>query len=524
MSKEIRDLQDVMAVLPTPEKLEPSPGSFVLRPHTQIVVGPGGRDAAIKLQDLLRRTCGMELQLQLEGAPVSGQLYVGLQDWGHGDQEGYQLHVSAGCLSIGARRAAGLFYGIQTLAQLLPSGEPAAARVLPSVHITDRPRHSWRAFMLDSGRQYQTPDFIRRYLDMLAALKINVFHWHLTEGLGWRVEIKRYPRLTDVGARVATGPQQQGFYTQDEIREIVAYAAQRHIRVIPEIDVPGHSTAALTAHPEFSCRGQAPGPERPGSHSPVIFCAGKEPVYSFLEHIIDEVCGLFPDEFIHLGGDEAPKDEWDQCPDCRRAIQDHGLSNSHQLQVHFSNRLAAMAAQRGKRVILWDDVVAQPGPALRADTVIHWWAQASRGDHGLRAGLAQGHDVLCTPNYYTYLNFPVQPWSIYKDNRTFDLPTAYLQNPADVDRITGLSDADRAHVLGIGAALWSDGNVRQEMVDRRVFPRLMALAELMWHRGERLDVSDLRQRAAACCRNLGGHAVDPGPATADEIDSSFSWE
>ena len=513
-----------LTILPTPETAERRGGHLTLAADTTIACDPGAERAAAHLQRAVARECALQLQVNA-GASGPAAVRLRLDDRAGPGPEGYCLEIDSAGLDLRAPDAAGLHYGVQTLSQLLPGGAGAAARQVPALRIVDRPRHRWRAFMLDSGRQYQSVAFIKRYLDLLAALKLNAFHWHLTEGLGWRLEIERHSRLTEVGARVADGPEQQGFYSRGEIRDVVAYAAERHIRVIPEIDVPGHSEAALTAYPEFTCRGEPPPSPKPGSgHCPVIFCGGKESVYAFLGSVLDEVCDLFPDEVIHLGGDEAPKDEWDRCPDCRRAIADLGLADSHALQVHFSNRLAEMAAARGRRVVLWDDVVSRPGPPLRDDAIVHWWTQRSHGDRELRRALAQGHDVLCTPNYYCYLNFPTEPWSIYREERTFGLRQAYCDNPADVDAMDGLSQEDRRHLLGLGAALWCDGGVRQDMIDRRVFPRIMAHAELMWHRGERLDFDSFRARATRRTRYLGGHAIEPGPDLAGEAPPGFSWE
>ena len=291
--------------------------------------------------------------------------------------ESYSIKINENGIIISANDGAGYFYAVQTLIQMLPAEIYSKCKAesislkLPCVSIKDFPKYKWRSFMLDSGRQYQTIDFIKRYLDYLAMLKINIFHWHLTEGQGWRIEIKKYPKLTEVGAYVAKGEEQQGFYTQDEIKEIVQYAKDRFITVVPEIDLPGHSEAALIAYPEYTCFGKTP--ETVMEYSPNLFCGGNEKTYQFLQNILDEVCDLFPGEYIHLGGDEAPKNNWDSCSVCKEKIKQENLNNSHELQVYFSTRLANYLKQKNKKVILWGDIVEQPSQKLPDNVIIYWW-------------------------------------------------------------------------------------------------------------------------------------------------------
>jgi len=512
-------MKKVTAILPTPEEVEQRDGIFLIDSETKIVFGEGADSVGRHLQRGIVDRIGRKLSLE-RGGPEGGGIYLALTGEQGLGMEGYTLSVAEGAVAICACGEAGLFYGVQSLLQLIEETRGGAA--VRCVEVMDRPRHRWRVFMLDSGRQYQSVEFIERYIDLIASMKLNVFHWHLTEGLGWRIEIERYPQLTEVGAQVADGAEQQGFYTQEEIRRIVAYAAERYVEVVPEIDVPGHSEAALSAHPELTCFGEMP--QAAGTFSPVIFCGGKEKTYEFLEGVLEEVCGLFPGQYIHLGGDEAPKENWDRCPDCQRAIGELGLANSHDLQIHFSNRLADALAERGRKVILWDDVVTEPGPELRENVAIHWWNYRSRKERGLRAALEQGREVLCSTNYYCYLNFPVTPWAIYQENRTFDVRRAYEENPSDVDRLEGLDGEQEELVLGIGGALWTDGGVRQDMIDRRVFPRLFALAEQMWHRGERLAFDEFYGRVKERCVELRERGVDCGPGLVEEIDAEFSWE
>ena len=373
---------------------------------------------------------------------------------------------------------------------------------LPCLIIKDLPKYSWRSFMLDSGRQYQTIEFIKRYLDYLAMLKINIFHWHLTEGQGWRIEIKKYPKLTEVGAFVANGEEQQGFYTQEEIKEIVEYAKDRFITVVPEIDLPGHSEAALIAYPEYTCFGNTP--ETVMEYSANLFCGGNEKTYQFLQNILDEVCELFPGEYIHLGGDEAPKDNWDSCCVCQERIKQENLNNSHELQVYFSSRLANYLKQINKKVILWGDIVEQPAQKLPDNVVIYWWNYRRKKDLAFQNALANGYQVICGTNYYTYLNFPVTPWSQYKTDRTFDIKTAYEKNPSDIQVPNKL-------VVGMATCLWTDWNVKMSMIDKRVFPRIFVMAEQMWNLNDKIPFDEFYKKVKSKNKTLEILGIDNGP-------------
>jgi N-acetyl-beta-hexosaminidase len=404
-------------------------------------------------------------------------------------QEGYELEISRDAISISALGPAGNFYAFQTLRQLL---QDADAGELPCLRIKDRPKYSWRSFMIDSGRQYQRVETIKGLLDRMAMLKMNVFHWHLTENDGWRIEIKRYPKLTAVGAYVANGKEQKGFYTQDEIREIVAYAAERHITVVPEIDIPGHADAALLAYPEMSCSGKPPkgGP----GQSPYLFCGGSTEVEQFLFNVLDEVCEMFPGPYIHIGGDEAPKSEWDKCRTCQDRIRELCLENSHELQVDLSNRIARHLSKKGRTAICWGDVLTLPGPDLEDNIVVQWWNWRRHKDKALRQAIRRKMKVIANTNYYTYLNFPETPWRGYDANRTFDLRACYERNPSDIVEPTA---EERAALLGMGCSLWTDYNLTEDMLDYRLFPRIFALAEQMWSRAERPPFAEFRRRVYA---------------------------
>lgn len=391
--------------------------------------------------------------------------------------EAYGLRILPDGIEVRASGKEGFFYAVQTLRQLAVS--TGGQLTFPCTEITDRPRLSFRAGMLDSGRQYQQVATIKKFIDMLAMLKMNYFHWHLTDGLGWRIEIKRYPELTAKGAFVAKGAEQQGFYTQDEIREIVRYAAERCITVIPEIDMPGHAEAALSAYPELSCFQDSVVIPETGFTS-TIFCAGKPATLTFLKQVIDEVCALFPSPYIHLGGDEAPKEKWDQCTDCRQAVREKHLSGSEELQSWFTAEMAGYLKGKGRKAVFWGDVVRHGDYPLPDNVVIQWWNWRGFGDRALKEAQKRNLPVICNTNYYTYLNFPLHPWKGYEENRTFDIRDVYLRNPSYLP-------ADTPCMLGMSCSLWCDYGLTEDRLDGRLFPRILALAEQMWHTGPLRD-------------------------------------
>jgi len=406
------------------------------------------------------------------------------------EPESYTLRLDSCHAVVNASDYRGAVYALQTLARL------AAADSLPrTVTVSDAPRCRWRAFMLDSGRQFQSVATIKKYLRMASMLKLNRFHWHLTEGLGWRVEIDALPRLAEVGGYVASGPEQQGFYSKEEIRDIVAYAAGLGIEIVPEIDIPGHSEAALSAYPALGCRGVAPKVPETGFTSD-IFCAGNDSTVAALKLILDEVCEMFQGQYIHLGGDEVPKDNWDTCPRCQARISAEGLADSHDLQLWLSAEMARHIAAKGRKAIFWDDVLhGDATVALPSNAVVQWWNYRGRGRRAVDSAIERGIPLILSPNYYCYLNFPAEPWRGYGPERTFGFEKAYLRNPADSVMAAGEGD-----MLGITAALWTDYGLTEDMLDDRLFPRIFALAELMWHGGARRPLAELRDEAEAASR------------------------
>jgi hexosaminidase len=411
--------------------------------------------------------------------------------------EGYHLAVQAQGIHITAASGAGVFYALQTLRQLIPR--------IPCVKIVDYPRYGFRGMHLDVSRHFFTVDFIKKYLDILAAYKLNTFHWHLTDSHGWRIEIKKYPRLTSVGAWRAdrpgipmtiaqpTGPGEAatygGYYTQDEIRDIVAYAARRYITIIPEIEIPGHCTAALVAYPEYSDFDNPVPLLRPcGSPGDVVhnLCLGYEPSFTFVEDILTEVMALFPGSFIHIGGDEVRGGPWYSCPRCRARMREKGFVTARQYQDWFTHRIDSFINAHGKRMIGWDEV-------LEADISSGAAAMAWHNPDAALQALKTGHDIVMTPYRYTYFDF-YQSDPRLEPNITYamlGLDTVYAFEPTP----PGLGPEESRHVLGGEACLWTENFATPAAVEYMLLPRLLALAEVLWTPEDKKDYARFVRKA-----------------------------
>ena len=449
------------------------------------------------LQQELGRSTGFSLKLEQVKPGMSLQKAIllaitsGAND--NPNAESYELSVSADGVKITARKPMGLFYGVQTLRQLLPpqvyARETAAgiSWTVSAVRIEDTPRFSWRGTHLDCSRHFFPKSFVKEYIDILALHKINVFHWHLTDDQGWRIEIKRYPKLTSVGAwrvdreqytwdqrkpaEAGEVPTYGGYYTQDDIREIVAYAKSRFITIVPEIEMPGHAMAALAAYPEYSCTG-GPFTVRTGGYWPIvdIFCAGKDSTFEFLQNVLTEVIDLFPGEFIHIGGDEANKTNWKKCPRCQARIAGEHLKDEEELQSYFIRRIEKFLNSRGRRLIGWDEIL-QGGLAPNA-TVMSW-----RGIDGGIAAAKQNHDVVMTPTDYCYFDY-LQASSGEPAGIGGLLPLDKVYSYEPVPEVLSASEAK--HVLGVQANLWSEYIPNQRHAEYMLLPRLCALSEVAW--------------------------------------------
>ena len=374
---------------------------------------------------------------------------------------GYRLTVDDKGLNVYCSDDAGFFYAVVSVKQLLMQGD------LPHVEIKDAPRYGYRGFMLDCARHFFGIEEIKRCIDMMAMFKMNVFHWHLTDDQGWRIQIGRYPLLTDIGSyRSSTrgdGKPVKGFYTQDEMREIVGYAKERFIDVLPEIDIPGHASAAIAAYPSVSCTGaQIAVKDSFGIHEEV-FCAGKEETYGFLSDIIDEVAKIFPFEYIHLGGDEALRLKWLDCEDCNRVMKENGLKDYDELQAYFMDKVADAARRNGKTVINWNDGMC--GGNTASDIVMQYWSEGGENRKRLKDVLGAGRKVIMSPFFSYYLDYPYGMTPLKKTFR-FD-PEAY-------------DEEKRGGVIGVEAPLWTEYVDSEERIVYQAYPRMFAVAERGW--------------------------------------------
>ena len=401
--------------------------------------------------------------------------------------EGYRIDISARRAQLSAGDDAGLFYGLQTLLQLADERGN-----LPCVSIEDHPRYRYRGLHLDVCRHFFPVRFIKHYLDWMASCKLNTFHWHLTDDQGWRIEIKRYPRLTEIGGyrtRTQIGGFHEdpityeqgrygGYYTQDEIREVVAYAAKRHIAVIPEIEMPGHATAALAAYPELAC-GHGPKSFETGGRWGVlddVFCPGKEQTFEFLEGMLDEVLELFPSKLIHIGGDECPRVRWKECPDCRARMEDEGIEDEAGLQTYLTLRIGRHLEAKGRRLIGWDEIL--DGELAPGAVVMSW-----RGTRGGIAAARRRHEVIMTPS--TYLYFDKKATDSYDEPVSLSSSLLPLEKIYGYDPDEGIAPEDRRYLLGVQANLWTEFIRTEGRASFQLLPRIYALAEIAWSPVER---------------------------------------
>jgi hexosaminidase len=489
-----------LGLIPKPLKLERAAGSFTIVPETKIFVDAGNVDTravGAYVQQELGRSTGYPFTLEetRAGTAIPGGIVLTMVPAAHGDprDESYELSVTGEGIRISAPRAAGLFYGVQTLRQLLPPQAYAPQKaanvswVVPAVRIEDRPRFAWRGMMLDVSRHFFPKSFVKECIDIAAMHKLNIFHWHLTDDQGWRVEIKRYPKLTSVGAwrvdreqftwnqRKPAGPGEVatygGFYTQDDIREVVAYAKSRFVTIVPEIEMPGHAMAALAGYPEFSCTG-GPFTVRTGGYWPItdIFCAGNDSTFTFIQNILSEVVELFPGEFFHIGGDEANKANWKKCPKCQARIAREHLKDEEELQSYFIRRIEKFLNAKGKRLIGWDEIL-QGGLAPNA-TVMSW-----RGIDGGIAAARENHDVVMTPTSNCYFDY-YQAMSGEPEGIGGYLPLEKVYAYEPVPEV--LNPTEAKHVLGVQANLWTEYVPYARHAEYMLLPRLSALAEVAW--------------------------------------------
>jgi hexosaminidase len=496
-----------LAIIPAPVSFTELSGNFAFTEKSRIILSPFNNEtklAADFLCQLVKNPTGWNPEVTEGKKPGKGSVFMTL-DTAVRNNEGYILTVTPKNIIIQAKSAVGLFYAVQTLRQLMPveienqKVIEGINLIVPACYIKDEPRFAYRGMHLDVGRHMFPVASIKSYIDMLAMHKMNTFHWHLTEDQGWRIEIKKYPKLTEIGAfrnetivghggkkpYVFDGKRYGGFYTQDEVKEIVAYAASKFVTIIPEIEMPGHAMGALASYPELSCTG---GPFEVFNRWGVVddvYCAGKEATFNFLEDVLSEVINLFPGKYIHIGGDECPKARWEKCPFCQKRIKDEGLKDERELQSYFIQRIEKFLVSKGRKIIGWDEIL-EGGLAPEA-TVMSW-----RGTAGGIAAAQQKHDVIMTPSKYVYLDYyqcepEGQPLAI---GGYLPLERVYSYNPMPSE----LTPEEQKYILGIQGNVWTEYIPTPEHMEYMAFPRAFAIAETGWTPDRLKDFDDFLSR------------------------------
>jgi hexosaminidase len=512
-------------LIPQPVKMEPAEGRFTLTPRTQLI----GPETAVPVMRCLREALAPAtgFTLPIQSAPQSK--YPGIvfaikpELAGELGKEGYRLTVTSENVIIEAVENNGLFYASQTIRQLLPTAIFQTREVrnlewtIPCVTITDYPRFQWRGMHLDVCRHFMPKEFVKKYIDLIALHKMNVFHWHLTDDQGWRIEIKKYPRLTDVGAwRKETilghargnrsnwrfdGTPHGGWYTQEDVREIVAYAAERFVTVVPEIEMPGHAQAAIAAYPELGTTGKAVDVLTYWGGCEEIFNV-EESTLTFLQDVLLEVLELFPSKFIHIGGDEVTKQPWKDDPRAQSRIKALGVKDEDELQSWFIRQMDAFLAECGRRLVGWDEILE--GGLAPGATVMSW-----RGETGGIAAANAGHDVVMTPGTHTYFDkYQADPETeLLAIGGFIPLEKVYAYEPIPSDVAPGKAK----HVLGAQGQIWTEYIPTSDRVEYMAYPRACALAEVVWTPAGQKDFSDFKTRLAEHLKRLDMLCVNYRP-------------
>jgi hexosaminidase len=496
------------SLIPLPQKISIESGAFEIKPDTPIMVekdSPDAMNVAKLFAERIRNATGVDLKIStVEGdAKHVGAICIQSKKSPETGTEGYRLEVSPEGVVIVGGGGPGMFYGTQTLLQLLPpeiycpkKAEKTPLLTVPAVKIEDKPRFQWRGLMLDVSRHFFSKEEVKNFLDLMAQHKLNTFHWHLSDDVGWRIEIKKYPKLTEIGAwrsginydldpKASTAYDKDGryggFYTQDDIREIVGYAKARYITIIPEIDIPGHSAGALSAYPEYTCSGNQL--ER-DSGTMGVYCPGNDKSFEFIENVLSEVIDLFPGKYFHIGGDEVWKDYWKNCPKCSERIKSEKLKDVDELQSYFVKRIEKFLNGKNRTLIGWDEIL-EGGLAPNA-TVMSW-----RGVAGGIVAANAGHDVVMTPGPPLYLDHYQAKTGEPKAIGGFSpLKDVYCYEPVPSE-----IPADKAHhVLGAGGNLWSEYFPNYAHVQYMAYPRACALAELTWTEPKLKNWDDFKHR------------------------------
>ncbi|MDD4121196.1 MAG: beta-N-acetylhexosaminidase [Clostridia bacterium] len=477
-------------VIPKPVKCEEKYGEFIINSSTSVYADDSLGYARDRLIDIIEQTCGYRLNVVVSTtANICFFINRKIAD------EGYEIDCDIERMNIFASTKAGALYAVQTIRQLVLSDliDKPSVLTMHAVKIEDHPRYSWRGLMLDESRHFYGPEAVKNLLDMMVMHKLNVLHWHLTDNTGWRVEIKGYPKLTQIGSyragtqskawgnRIIDWNPHEGFYTQNEIKEIVSYAARRSIMIVPEIDMPAHLAAAIASYPELGCFNKSIEPfvlhsgNNPGEID-IIACAGKDFTYKFIYDVIDELSKLFPAPYFHIGGDEAPKTEWTKCPNCQKMIEDNKLKDEEDLQGYFNNKIAVYLKRKGKRLIAWNEILKSDN--LENSIIAQYWT--AKNDPKINSWLDDGKNVIISKHQSFYFDMPYSKVNL-KDTYNFD------------EEKYGIRDHNKA-ILGVEGTIWTEWVPTQQRLDFQLYPRMEALSEVAWTPRELLDYKEFLVR------------------------------
>jgi len=476
-------------IIPYPVKVEKHEGFFDLNANTVITHGKNLNLKAKQLKDYLDPATGFDIKIgnsSIQSNQIILNINENLEDLG---VEGYTLEVSQNKILIEASHSNGLFFAFQTLLQLLPRDIFRHAKVedmewhIPNCSIKDTPQFEWRGLMIDYSRTFWNKRITKKYIDAMAFYKLNKLHMHLTDDQGWRIEITQYLNLTEFASKFDTSyhepKEREGYFSQSDIKEIITYAEERNIEIIPEIEMPGHSSEVFSVYPELSCKGDTmkihPFTLGPGIHKE-IFCAGNDDTFVFIKNVLSEIIELFPSKYIHIGGDEAPKDQWKECAKCQQRIKDEGLKDEHELQSWFIKQIETYLSTHNKTMIGWDEIVE--GGLSRTATVMYWRGWEKEVPDFV---LNHGNNIIMTPTSHCYFDYTYETISTEKVYSYYPIP-AYLNKRYE------------EKILGVQANFWSHLNRIEPEMDRQIFPRILAIAEVGWSKETNKNWEDFALR------------------------------
>lgn len=502
-------------IIPQPVSLTQGEGTFKLSRGASIAAStPESKKVAKFFASKMKQSTGFNITVSNKAS--SGDIELVIDPvLASVNNEGYTLVVSSKGVVIKAKTPQGLFYGMQSFLQLLPAEIESTTVVknidwtAPCVAVKDEPRFAYRGFMLDACRHFIPVENVKKQIDAMSMFKINRMHWHLTDDQGWRIEIKKYPKLTEIGSKRidGEGTEYSGFYTQEQIKDVVNYAAERFVTIVPEIELPGHEMAAIAAYPELSCKGTPTTPRIIWGVEQTVMCPGKEDMFTFLENVIAEVAPLFPGEYFHIGGDECPKVSWEKCPLCQKRIREEGLKADKQhtaeqkLQSYVVQRIEKVLNEKyHKKMIGWDEILE--GGVSPTATVMSW-----RGEQGGITAASMDHDVIMTPGQYVYLDHyqgdsKIEPVAI---GGYTSLEDVYKYNPTP-DTLTGIGKDQ--YIKGVQCNIWTEYIYNTDLLEYRMYPRTLALAEIAWTPVTRKDYKDFERRLDNALVRLDMHEIN----------------